>query len=91
MDFANEFAEMSGRIDALTETCMALLVTTDPINPKTILAVMSLRTGASTPEKSPSDAAYKKGFLAVCSDLEAAIRTAAQAGQIRALKPEGGH
>jgi len=83
-------AEMHGRIDALTKVSVALLAT----HPDGRAILMLSRLGelaSAVPAKNAQQAAFSRGILEVLGNLEAGLKTAGEAAQILALKPEGGH
>ena len=87
----NEFAaRMRGQLDAMTELCIALLVTHPNGNAILLTTQRAARIKAEQP-KNAGEKPYLEGMAEVFRDVEAGLAIAAQAVQIRDLKPEGGH
>jgi hypothetical protein len=83
-------AGLHGRIDALAQIFVALLVT-HPDGRAILLASKIGERARAAPQQSAQQKAYVEGMTEIADFLEGALKTAAQAVQIRDLKPGGGH
>jgi hypothetical protein len=85
-------ASMHGRIDALAQLCVSLLVT-HPDGRAILLATKFAETvkAGLRDAKNDQQRAYFDGMAEIVGHMESGLKTAAQAVQMRELKPEGGH
>jgi len=84
-------AHLNGQIDALMHLCSVLLAT-HPMAPQ--LTRTFLQSCETAPQKAKRDSvgqAYAAGYASAAASVLEAQKTVQQAGQIRDLKPEGGH